>query len=69
MAARLVVLSSAGFASGGVPASLDGAQRSPLTLGVFAVMASYYVFFYGGVLRRTRAMGGGSLPAPGTQAG
>ena len=30
-------------------------QRSPLTVGIFAVLIGYYVLFYAGVLRRTRA--------------
>ncbi len=32
-------------------------QRSPLTLGVFFLMASYYVAFYAGELRKARTMG------------
>ena len=35
-------------------------QRSPLTVGIFAVLIGYYVLFYAGVLLRTRASG---LPA------
>lgn len=35
-------------------------QRSPLTLGIFAVLLGYYLLFYAGVLLRTRA----ALPAP-----
>jgi len=31
-------------------------QRSPLTLAITFVMAGYYLFFYGGVLRRSRSM-------------
>jgi len=30
-------------------------QRSPLTIGIFAVLVGYYVLFYAGVLSRTRA--------------
>ncbi|HEY2273901.1 MAG TPA: hypothetical protein VGH61_00210 [Steroidobacteraceae bacterium] len=30
-------------------------QRSPLTLGIFAVLLGYYLLFYAGVLLRTRA--------------
>ena len=30
-------------------------QRSPLTLAIFAVLIGYYLLFYAGVLRRTRA--------------
>jgi hypothetical protein len=36
-------------------------QRSPLTVGIFAVLIGYYVLFYAGVLLRTRAS---ELPAP-----
>ncbi len=36
-------------------------QRSPLTVGIFAVLVGYYVLFYAGVLLRTRAS---ELPAP-----
>ncbi len=36
-------------------------QRSPLTVGTFAVLVGYYVLFYAGVLLRTRAS---ELPAP-----
>jgi hypothetical protein len=32
-------------------------QRSPLTLGIFFLMASYYVAYYAGVLRKARTMG------------
>ena len=30
-------------------------QRSPLTLGIFGVLIGYYLLFYAGVLRKTRA--------------
>jgi hypothetical protein len=36
-------------------------QRSPLTVGIFAVLVGYYVLFYAGVLLRTRAP---QVPAP-----
>jgi hypothetical protein len=36
-------------------------QRSPLTVGIFAVLVGYYVLFYAGVLLRTRAS---EVPAP-----
>jgi hypothetical protein len=32
-------------------------QRSPLTLGIFFLMATYYVAYYAGVLRKARTMG------------
>jgi hypothetical protein len=31
-------------------------QRSPLTLGIFFVMATYYVAYYAGVLRKARGL-------------
>jgi hypothetical protein len=40
-------------------------QRSPLTLGIFAVLIGYYLLFYAGVLVRTRAK---APPAPGEAA-
>jgi cytochrome b561 len=36
-------------------------QRTPLTVGIFAVLVGYYVLFYAGVLLKTRVAGG---PAP-----
>lgn len=36
-------------------------QRSPMTVGIFAVLVGYYLLFYAGVLLRTRAS---ELPAP-----
>jgi len=38
-------------------------QKSPLTLGIFFLMATYYVAYYAGVLRKARAMGAAE-PAP-----
>jgi hypothetical protein len=35
-------------------AALSGVQRSPLTLAVFFVMAGYYAFYYGGLLRKLK---------------
>ena len=37
-------------------------QRSPLTVAIFAVLVGYYVLFYAGVLRRSRAT---EPPVPG----
>ena len=37
-------------------------QRSPLTVGIFAVLIGYYVLFYAGVLLRTRAVPADSVP-------
>jgi hypothetical protein len=36
-------------------------QRSPLTVGIFAVLVGYYLSYYAGVLHRTRT---GALPDP-----
>jgi len=47
------------FAAG--PNAAAAYQRSPLTVGIFAVLVGYYVLFYAGVLLRTRAS---ELPAP-----
>ena len=39
----------------GVP-SLDGIHRSPFTLGLFFLLAGYYVGYYGGVLWKARTL-------------
>jgi hypothetical protein len=58
---RFLYLSSGANAAAGADPSLALAyQRSPLTLGIFAVLIGYYLVFYGGVLFRTRAA---ALPA------
>ena len=46
---------------GADPNAAAAYQRSPLTVGIFAVLVGYYVLFYAGVLLRTRAP---QLPAP-----
>jgi hypothetical protein len=46
---------------GADPNAAAAYQRSPLTVGIFAVLVGYYVLFYAGVLLRTRAS---ELPAP-----
>ncbi|HXY97413.1 MAG TPA: hypothetical protein VEH00_10610 [Steroidobacteraceae bacterium] len=43
------------------PSAAAAYQRSPLTVGIFAVLVGYYVLFYAGVLLRTRAP---EAPAP-----
>jgi hypothetical protein len=40
-------------------APLESMQRSPFTLGLFFLLAGYYVAYYGGVLKRAR---GASAP-------
>jgi hypothetical protein len=37
------------------PGAAAAYQRSPLTVGIFAVLVGYYVLFYAGVLLKTRA--------------
>jgi hypothetical protein len=62
LAYRFLYLSSAtggAFAAG--PGAAAAYQRSPLTLGTFGLLVGYYVFYYAGVLYRTRAS---ALPAP-----
>lgn len=38
------------------PGASPFAQRSALTLGIFFVMAFYYLVYYGGVLWKSRAL-------------
>ena len=55
MAARMVTLYQAGaFAAQTTP--MDGFQRSPLTLGLFFLLAGYYVSFLAGVLLASRRL-------------
>jgi hypothetical protein len=64
LAARLLTLSerAAEVASGTSPFS--GLQRSPLTLGLFFLLAGYYISYYAGVLRTAARLGApaGSRP-------
>lgn len=46
-------------ASGAAGSPFTGMPRSPLTLGVFCLMAGYYVFYYGGVLWKGRDLRAG----------
>jgi len=39
---------------GADPGAAMAYQRSPLTVGIFAVLVGYYVLYYAGVLRQTR---------------
>jgi hypothetical protein len=53
---RFVYLSNGESGMLGTDPNLAAAyQRSPLTLGIFAVLIGYYLLFYAGVLLRTRA--------------
>lgn len=55
LAYRFMYLSYGANAPVGVDQNLAIAyQRSPLTLGIFALLIGYYVLFYSGVLVRTR---------------
>ncbi len=59
---RFLYLSSGANGSfGSDPNAAAAYQRSPLTVGIFAVLVGYYVLFYAGVLFRTRAA---ELPVP-----
>lgn len=57
LAARLFTVSErvTEVASGTSP--FAGLQRSPLTLGLFFLLAGYYVTYYAGVLRKAAALG------------
>jgi len=61
LAARLFTFSerASEVAAGGAP--FDGMQRSPLTLGLFLLLAGYYVTYYAGVMKKAGRAG----PAPG----
>jgi hypothetical protein len=56
LAGRLLTISqrTAQVARGATPAA--GLNRSPLTVGLFFLLAGYYVSYYAGVLRRARAL-------------
>jgi hypothetical protein len=55
LAARVFsVYEARALAPSGGPA--PGFPRSPLTLGIFFLMATYYVAYYAGVLRTARTM-------------
>jgi hypothetical protein len=55
--ARLATGMLAAPAASATPGNPFGATpRSPLTLGVFCLMAGYYVFYYGGVLWKGRTL-------------
>jgi hypothetical protein len=64
MIARLGTISVASATTPGFPSPFSGVQRSPLTVGIFLVMASFYVSYYAGVLRRVRRIADSSLPSP-----
>jgi len=39
---------------------MSGLQRSPLTLGLFFVLAGYYVSYYAGILRKVTRLKAGN---------
>jgi hypothetical protein len=51
LAGRMVTL----YESGSEATPGAGLQRSPLTIGIFFLMATYYVAYYAGVLQKARA--------------
>jgi hypothetical protein len=52
---RYLYLSAGASSTAGANQNLAAAyERSPLTLGFFALLIGYYVLFYAGVLRKTR---------------
>jgi hypothetical protein len=64
LAGRLFTLSERAtqVASGASPFS--GVQRSPFTLGLFFLLAGYYVTYYAGVLRKARTLTAPSSSLP-----
>lgn len=55
LAYRFLYLSNGANGMPGPDPNAAAAYRSPLTVGIFAVLIGYYVLFYAGVLMRTRA--------------
>ena len=57
IAARAISIyqASAAMAEGAAAGAVF--QRSPLTVGIFFVMAAYYIVYYAGVLRKGRRLG------------
>jgi hypothetical protein len=43
---------------------MSGLQRSPATLGLFFLLAGYYVTYYAGVLRKAATLGASPSPPP-----
>jgi hypothetical protein len=57
MAARIFTLSERVATAHAGDDPFAGVQRSPLTLGLFCLLAAYYVGYYAGVLRKARRIG------------
>jgi hypothetical protein len=55
LCARLVVVYQHSAEIGQGAPSASGLQKSPLTLGLYFLLAAYYVGFYAGILSRARA--------------
>ena len=55
LVARLFTVSERLASARAGESPLAGLQRSPLTVALFFLLAGYYVAFYAGILRRTRA--------------
>lgn len=62
LAARIFSVYEAGAFTASAASPGAGLQRSPLTLGVFFVMAAYYVAYYAGVLWKGRALSVPEVP-------
>ena len=67
VAYRFIVLYSTPHAAAAGSDPFAAYQNSPLTLAIFGVLVGYYIFYYSGVLRRSRDLrlppGDSSLPA------
>jgi H+/gluconate symporter-like permease len=57
LAGRLVTVSGHATQVASETSPFAGLQRSPLTLGLFFLLAGYYVTYYAGVLRKAAALG------------
>lgn len=65
LAARLLAISEGASQVAPGTSPLSGVQRSPLTVGLFFLLAGYYIPYYVGVLRKT----GQAATAPGAASG
>jgi hypothetical protein len=64
LAYRFLYLANGTAGTFGDPNMAATYQKSPLTIGIFAVLVGYYVLFYAGVLLRTRPSGLPAAPSP-----
>ncbi len=58
LAGRLFTLSERATQAAAGTSPLAGIQRSPLTLGLFFLLAGYYTAYYAGVLKKAGELGG-----------